>query len=463
MRFAIPSLLASSLRTQPSLARTSLIEALEDRQFLSITPATSVAPAADLVHIGDVGAFLSQSPQAQPALLADSYSGRLKFHKVPGQPRPMQDLIVNFTSETTSGAITGTITAASLGTVNFTGQVIGKKFDLTFSGAVTGSAVGKIRNHGTRISGKLLNITAGTAAKFSAKALGPVNRVLTTATSSSSANVVTRAIVSGGSVVTPAAALPSDVQLLPGSFRDASGELHFTGTYSGNASLRQVPDGQFANRNSFPFQSYPITLTISSETEDDLLTGTMNGGALGNYNVTGVVKLSTMTLIITPAAAGTGGTGVLRLTVNKNGTVVSGSFQQEANSVMGFGSVTLNHVSGDGVLITNNGATVNVGNTSGSTSGSTSGTTTGTTTTGTTTTGTTTTGTTTTTTNGSTTTVTPATTINTGVGGTTGAIVDVGAHETVDTGTTTGTTTPGTPVDTTTPPVIIVQNNNFAG
>ena len=56
MRFAISPLLASSLRIQPPLARTSFIEALEDRQLLSITPANAVAPAADLVHIGDVGA-----------------------------------------------------------------------------------------------------------------------------------------------------------------------------------------------------------------------------------------------------------------------------------------------------------------------------------------------------------------------------------------------------------------------
>ncbi|HEX8911993.1 MAG TPA: hypothetical protein VF796_06505 [Humisphaera sp.] len=335
------------------------VETLEDRQLLS----ASLAPAGVAVTPGE--AMVESAP------LAGGYAGTMKYSKVDGVRPPSRTLVIDVASRSSTGALTGTLTAAGVGIVEFTGQLDGRHVNLQWDDQGTqGYVIAKTNKSGTKLSAKVLNVTTGTKAKVKAAAAEEVGRALyttgqtvngTTATALTTTTVVGGSMAGANPVVysTGGTGNASYRARIGNPYQDAAGELHFVGVYNGSVTVRTATEVHGDNLPG-PFsaaQTYSATMNITGETTSDLLTGTMVIGSLGSYNVTGVVKLDEVTLIVTPqaSAANPGGTGVMKLHVSRDGFTYSGRFEQEENDVWAFGTATFTRPGNTGTTGTGTG------------------------------------------------------------------------------------------------------------
>ena len=323
-----------SLQNRSSAYRPP-IEALEGRRLLS----TTVAAAG-----GDAGADAATTQATDVALtapVARYYGGTVSFGRVAGQPRrAARDVVVNITSaDAATGQVAGTLSAAGLGNVAFTGQVLdGNAFALTTTGDVAGDLTGRLRGGGSRLAGTLA-ADDGTTLRLNARALTPIGTLANT----------------GGT---------------------AAAATNFTGSTTGTVALRQRADalalGTTGTIGTFTTgrQNVDLVLDITSQNADRTLAGTLNAGALGTYNVSGVATGNRLTLITTPQAGqdgvATGPAGVLRLTAVGDGSRFVGRFEQATSGVFGVGRINLTRVAtggtvGAGTVGTGTGGTGTVG------------------------------------------------------------------------------------------------------
>ena len=68
-----------------------------------------------------------------------------------------------------AGALSGTVSAQAIGEDNFTGTVDGRQFTLNFSGADTGTLIGRVRRRGAVLVGALTDQTSGSTGRFRLK------------------------------------------------------------------------------------------------------------------------------------------------------------------------------------------------------------------------------------------------------------------------------------------------------
>ncbi|MDB5295451.1 MAG: hypothetical protein JWO31_1434 [Phycisphaerales bacterium] len=152
-----PNTLTARTRRAPAIASRvandsrPLLETLEDRLLLTAAVPLAALPPATATVL---------------APLAVEYQGTIKYGKVAGEARPSPDaLTITFTGGTSDGFLTGTVAAEDLGTVQFTGKLLGKRrFTLTIGDdSVNGDSVkGQVTKHGVRLAGTLLDKPVGT-------------------------------------------------------------------------------------------------------------------------------------------------------------------------------------------------------------------------------------------------------------------------------------------------------------
>ncbi|HEX8911994.1 MAG TPA: hypothetical protein VF796_06510, partial [Humisphaera sp.] len=244
----------------PSIARhaRSLIEPLEGRCLLSATAdpaAVDAAAATSAASVDQTVATATATPD-----VAGFYLGTLSFTRQAGQPRRVaRDALVTVTSADASGAIAGTINAAGVEAVSFSGQVGDRNaVTMTLSGGLTGTLTGRLKSGGKQLSGVVTDGSGAAVGRLRAKALTPVGQIGTTG-----------AATTGGTAANAAA-------------------LDFLGTSAGATSLRQALDAaatdQAVTAGRVPLD---LSLDITGQTASGGLTGTLTSGGV-TYDVTGV-------------------------------------------------------------------------------------------------------------------------------------------------------------------------------
>lgn len=312
-------------RCEPS---RNVIEPLEGRRLLSVAAAD--AAVADALPV------------------ADYYGGTVTFARTAGAARrTAREAVVSIESaDPATGQITGTLSAAGLGNVTFSGQLQDQNaFALTVGGDLTGALSGRLRNGGTRLTGTLA-ADDGSTLRVAASALTAV----------------------GGTGLVPVTGASVDGLSYTGQ--------NFTGSANGSVALRQRADGLAADGSTLLVTSgrtsYDLTLDLTAQDAAGVLTGTLSAGDLGSYAVTGLASGNRLVLVATPAAgadgqaAATGPAGVLTLTATGDGSTFVGRFDQASGGVFGTGRIVLSRtatgttIGSDGTVL-GNGAVITGG------------------------------------------------------------------------------------------------------
>lgn len=304
------------------------IETLERRWLLAADPAVTADPVAAVTPTAVEAPLAASNGSVDGSNAASFYSGRLKFQREPEAPkRTARDVIVNVESASNNGEFAGTITAAGLGTLDFTGQLqSGRQFSATVTGNVNGTLYGELRGNGRRF---IASIVSDTLPQI---------------------GIDTRAVTNVGETLV----LPAD-GVVGETFTGAG----FVGLSQGRGALNRLIDDAAVADPAFLAgrQRSDIALDITNQTENGLLGGTLlvNGQA---YNANGFAAGDQLTFLLVPQTAADGSaTGVFRVNTSQFGSPLLGRLSVADAGILDTGRVALTPASASqGVTASNFGS-----------------------------------------------------------------------------------------------------------
>ncbi len=224
-----------------------------------------------------------------PAAIIHDFSGSVKV-TTPGHKAVAEALTINVTSETVNGKVDGTIVSPVYGgTANFTGIVIGKTFTLTLIDGKAGILMGKVGANGKVLKGTLANRATSSTGKFKIGA----GKVVSAAS-----------FVSKASAVRALAVKPAAIVRTPGNL---GGEVNLTGAYTGTFSGTVSDESSGSkvggiNGVVYGTNDRSVVLTITDQTYDGALSGTMTVGGVGNFAVNGYFEGAQAFLIVSQSS-----------------------------------------------------------------------------------------------------------------------------------------------------------------